>query len=363
MEDLHRGELALTDARDRKQGEAVNLYWIDDEKKVSIAEAKNLEDKNPLLRTQVFDPEEFERKLLNESPSPADVDLFVVDFRLNRTPINSKRYAWLGISMASFIREKYPEHPIYGMSRAIEDDEMTTTLAFAIENIFERVIDFESIRTEGHETLYQDALDFRRARKNKKVKLDSLFDLLEAPPSSRKRLHNAVPTRIKEGLSRRVDKKSLNSLYFCRWVYRTLLSNPGFLYDSLHTATYLGIKPKALTQSRIAQGLANAKYKGVFCRKNHPLWWVSEIDTFLSKKMKSVDSSGMAAPWRTAPAVLGIPKNLLSICAVCGEPSPETVGLDTKPPHEQKPVHYHCSESDPNIKGEPFFDEHRILKR
>jgi len=337
----------------------VTVLWIDDNperEEDAINTASAIEDLNvEFIRADQFVAEgsDLQNNFYNIIESSNVPDLFIIDFRLDRKA--EGKIGRGGLSVASQIREKQPDVPIYGFSEDYEKPDQSVLRAHEHE-YFDRVLTMPIIEGFGSEILYYDALDFYMIRKAKSG-FEGIIKLLKAPKSSHDFLLKVMPEIFCEGVENveSGENPKSNPISFARWVQRELLAFPGPLYDELYTATHLGMTLKRF--NKIAKEFGAAEYSGVFSRGlNEHRWWVLEINKvlFSNKKAKKFDDT---APWALAPKVYKIKER--TKCEVCKRENPETVGININNKEIRKPVHYSCSVPHPKMKRKMFYDEIR----
>ncbi len=330
----------------------VLIWWIDDKDEHRKA-AKEMEKKTKNSKVIFFKPEDVS-KMLGSSSLRKIPNLFLVDYRLDS---QRDKFRDLGLTMEGKIRENYPDIPVYGFTLYPKRKNFYEKV---VKKRFDKILDFKDIQRCGHIILHKDALTYRKIKSSRTNDPEELFRLIKAPNDIKQRLRTMLPDELHGGLTRSgaATKYPGDTIIFARWVRQSLMARPGFLYNSLHTATHLGMIESAF--KKISKNFESARYKGVFYETEQPLWWVCVVDEILlsQKKTKSIKETN---PWEIAPLVFKIPTKNQTKCAVCGEKYPETVGFNLTDEEEQ-PVHYKCSNVDRNKKTELYFDEPRSFK-
>ncbi|HUV03262.1 MAG TPA: hypothetical protein VMW67_07495 [Desulfobacteria bacterium] len=343
-----------------KLDQKVEIIWIDDEMEDHSEDAKYLEYARKGLSVKIVHPSDLPEYLSEMKGGRGIPDLFLVDYFLDQVESKEKRkFERRGLTVAGMLREIDPERPIYVVSQKGEvKNGIFISEAHAAKESFDRVLAFKEIQREGHDILYYDAIDYRALREASRLDLTALFNLLKAPEDVRERLRLIVPTELRKGLSdsKATEHPEGNTMAFTRWTREILLSVPGFLYDELHAATYLGLSVESF--EKISSEFDDAKYSGIFAKTAPQLWWVSELNSILFSHPKAQESK-KTNPWELAPEVYEIPEEEQTKCVVCGGSHPETVGVNSKDSGDLKPVHYRCSELHPDMRRELFFDEPR----
>ena len=289
-------------------------------------------------------------------------DLFLVDYFLDEIKFEGEgngKYQHRGLAVAGRLRELAPECPIYVVSQKDTKKEgIFLTEAQAARAVFDKILTFKEIQREGPNILYYDAIDYRYIRKSTRRDLKALFKLLQAPDDLVERLKLILPDELREGLASlgSLSYPEGNAIAFAKWAREVLLTTPGFLYDELHAATYLGLTIRAFRT--ISKELKKANYNGVFSRTTPHLWWVTKINQMIFSFPKAKETN-KTNPWELSPIVFNFHKKAQARCIICGEFFPETVGINLRDDSDLKPIHYRCSIPHPNKRRELYFDEPR----
>lgn len=352
---MYRGVVRL------KAGEKVKVLWIDDEVTDHTDDAKNLEYLKKSLKVTIVHPSNLSSELKpNKLP-----DIFLVDYFLDEVSLTGamgKKYDQRGLAVAGKIREVNPERPIYVVTQQRAKKEgIFVSEAQAAKAAFDRRLTFKEVQRDGHNILYYDALDYRLIRESSGGGLKVIYDLLHAPDGISEKIGLVLPDELKKGVSSSGSNENPegNPIAFAKWIRQILLEIPGFLYDELHAATYMGIRVEAFKE--VSSKFKKAKYSGVFARTNRPLWWASELTDIIFSKPKS-QKIAKVNPWEVAPIVFKIPETKRVKCAVCNDLFPETVGINLNDDADLRPIHYRCSKPHPVRKRELYFDELRVFE-
>lgn len=361
MENLYKDGASLTN-------KIVKVLWIDDEHKDHTEDAKNIEHKNKALRIEVLHPKEerMKERLLEIKNKTNLPDISLIDYFLDLVAINGEKYDARALTLAGKIRELIPKYPIYvitekvGMKEGIEG--VYFSEAQAAKATFDKILTFKDVQRHGHDILYYDALDFKRIRESPKEDVNFLFELLGAPDDIKERIELVLPDELKKGLSSPESSEHPvgNAISFARWTQDPFLSMPGFVYNKLYTATYLGMSIKYF--EKISLKLKKAKYSGIFSRTSVDVWWASKLSNLIFS-YKKAQKSKKTNPWEIAPVIFNTPKNGLSRCIVCNGFLPETVGRNVDDYKDLKPVHYRCSKPDYKKERRPYFEESRVFEK
>lgn len=336
----------------------VKILWVDDDKSHED-DVKNLLHKNKNLKIDFIHPQNLTEHLKDIGRSHVP-DLFLVDFFLNLKKEQDQKYPHKGLVAATEIREKFPEHPIYGISQVGKDKKFSfAESTLGRKQVFDDFLEYKIIQREGHNILYFDAKDYNLIKNITRKKIGELLGLLKAPEETYDTLKKILPEELKEGLMppKGLTNPEGNAIAFARWVKRFFLPTSGILYDELHTAIYLGIDQEYFARE-VSSKFDRARYKGIFHQTTKPLWWVNKINDrlFSTATAREMDTTN---PWEIAPAIFKVPKDKMTKCAVCEGNYPETIGVNLENEEELEPVHYRCSVSHPTKRREIYFDEPR----
>lgn len=355
-------------------GRKVRVWWIDDDhsnKESDQARLAKLLNRDPRLRVDAIPPTRLLEDLIDsQKPKP---DLFLVDYKLNSRPDQQgKRFQFTGTAVAGPLRDRFPEHPIYLVSRLITKEQ-----AGDGTELFDRVLVHRQLtEAEGKNILIDDAQDFREIRKLKNRRsIAGINRLFKTPPSSKDRIEKALPDDLRNGIGQATMRglRALELTYrpsgavrFARWVRRVLLLVPGILYDDLYAATFLGMSEKYFKDNFIKkiQGrnlMESPLYRGIFYRTSVRVWWKSSL-SIVTYSLPEAKGYTVSKLWEDAPKIFKVPRDKAPLCGVCRKPYPETVGYDRHDPNRRAPVHWRCSEADPNRQPLPQFEQIRLLK-
>jgi hypothetical protein len=328
-----------------------SVFWIDDDpsrRKDAEHMEKLLEEETAkehvALNVKFLTGEDWAKFTAKPGFRKSHVDLFLLDYVFFIKGLPTRR----GLSIAGEIRENFPNVPIYMFSAK-------GVVPQVAESFADSVMDLKDIQRRPA-IVYYDVMDYQKISKLPRRLPSGVFDLFKAPDRDRERMVLAFPEDIKKLLSH--PDESFNPLNFAKWMKHTFLRLPGFVYNSLYSATMLGMTEKTFIQ--LSSEFDDAKYRGVFSRTSPNLWWVSRLKDIVfqiaTEKMPEKDTTDIS---ELTPLVFGIGQSKTSKCAVCGKRYPETVGIDDD--GRMYPVHYKCSVPHPEKTRVLFFDEERKL--
>lgn len=237
-------------------------------------------------------------------------DLIMLDHNFATVP--KRLFDLHGSALAHLLRIRLPGIPIVCVSgQTIESGD------FNIEDLSEYTYLFEVNqinREENLERLFAIALDFRQlCFPERKPVRQSLIQILRSPEADKAALLSVLPEEF-EGTY--VHGTSPHRL--ARWVLNVLMKRPGFLYDSLETATFLGLKQEAF-ENKVKSQFDGARYKGPFATDREPLWWSTALTDALYVALPDQISLPPQEAGRRFPE---IEENDFSRCAVTNEHSP-----------------------------------------
>jgi len=272
--------------------------------------------------------------------------MVILDHILDKTPTTNPFFK-RGSTIAEAIKEQWPACPVIGVTNIdkIEDIDRRTKLTydalFRYYNFGDYLERIESI-AEGFALI---------AKKSPSTAVQ-LVDLLKGSREESERLVSALPDNLKEPF---IDASVASSLY--RWVDH-LMSRPGFLYDTLWAATFLGINESGLT--KIQKHFEKGKYTGVFSVDGDPRWW-SGLLTVLLFKLAPPESGEFS--WNVGRRLDGITPRYYSECYVCDEKDPpEIVAYLDSQTDERQPMHLKHTVLHPGHKRELFFEDIRMME-
>ncbi len=283
-------------------------------------------------------------RILHDNEEP---DLVVMDHVLNLAADSDTIRR--GSTAATRIKEKWSECPVVSVTAAINNqaEEIDTRQEDAYENMFpwDHISDY-------YETIKSIAEGFKHLKDNRPQVPEDLPDKLNCPEIERERLMKILPNKIKVKKNFN-DRSLLIEVY--KWLNTVLFRRPGFLYDELWAATYLGLTLEGF--KTVMKEFEGAKYTGAFQDTSQPKWWKSSLKEILVEKF---EETGM--PWVMGRKLVKNEKYYSKDYAK-GEDYPETVAAedDTIPPIWQ-PMKLKHTEPHPSFENLLFFEELRIMK-
>ncbi len=192
-----------------------------------------------------------------------------MDYELSKVGEHS-RMAY-GNTWAAEIRAFNPSIPVIGISHEREDAipklRIESFLAFyprdRLMGINPPLEELSSLLTGYHRVCQL------QENSTNKSGVDKISDLISPPVSTAELLKAAIPPTL------RGDWDIETPHVVSRWLWHEFQGLPGFLFDELSMATYLGLNHKGF--QKIQSKFESARYKGAFSTNARPRWWVSMI--------------------------------------------------------------------------------------
>ena len=265
-----------------------------------------------------------------EEWTAAPPDLIMLDHNFATVP--KRPFDLHGSALAHLLRIRLPHIPIVCLSgQKIESSD------FNIEDLSEYTYLFEVVqidKEENLERLFAIAKDFKQlCFPGQKPIRQSLVEALLAPEADKSALLSVLPEEF-EGTY--VHATSPHRL--ARWVLNVLMRRPGFLYDSLETATFLGLEQSAF-EKKVKPQFEAARYKGPFATEREPLWWSSALTDALYVALPVHIS---LPPQEAGRRFSGIEEGDFSRCGVTNEhtPPPDVVAYADAMATERRAVRH-----------------------
>jgi hypothetical protein len=271
--------------------------------------------------------------------------LVIIDHILDKTTSDDPLLQ-RGSTIAGGIKEKWPLCPVIGVTNAnqVDDIDIRTKLAY------DDLLPYANF-SKYFDRISRIAQSFARIAKSEFSKPAEVLVLLKPPKDQEIRLEAALPDDIK---SSPTDPSTGSRLY--RWV-NYLLDRPGFLYDAIWSATFLGLNQEGF--KKVLGAFRSAEYSGVFNRSTDRRWWVSSLSHILYTKVPPQPGE---LSWHVGRRLPKINKSHYSKCYACGDEYPETVAFLDASTDEQSPMHLKCTALHPRYKRELYFEDVRIMR-
>lgn len=315
------------------------IAWLDDNpdraRTAEELKAEFINVRNADLATKV-------EELLNGPQRPLVVLDHILDKTSSKNPVFQR-----GSTIAEAIKEKWPACPVVGVTNADRVDSIDLRTKQAYDDLFS----FTDFR-KYFDRIKPIATDFARIVSSAPRRPADLIELLKAPPDDEDRLEAALPDNLKRSPR---DASVGSGMY--RWVNQ-LMGRPGFLYDKLCAATFLGLNERGLEKSTVI--FDKAEYSGVFAREDDPRWWVSRLSELLYRK---VDAKPGELSWHVGRRLPGVRHEHYSECYACEDGAPpEVVAYLDASTDERHPMHIQCTVLHPRYKRELYFEDIRMMR-
>jgi CheY-like chemotaxis protein len=320
------------------------IIWIDDEpNRRRTADLLNESSTIPVdFRSMKNKDLAREVEKILKGPRPS---LVVVDHILDQTATSSALLR-RGSTIAEAIKERWPTCPVIGVTGVDRLDRIDVRTQQTYDDLFESV-NFG----QYYERIDSIARDFAKIARRKPKALSDVVDLLQPPGEEVPRLEAALP----QDLNKRRDGSVGSRLY--RWVSRVLRGRPGFLYDELWSATFLGLNETGL--EKVERLFKAALYRGVFAATQEPRWWKLKLSDILYARCPP-DSGELS--WHVGRRLSGIRSEHFSKCYVCKQDYPDTVAFLDTASDERRAMHASCTILDSRFKRELYFEDLRVMQ-
>jgi hypothetical protein len=280
-------------------------------------------------------------KILLEGPQPR---LVIIDHVLDKTKDNHPVFV-KGSTIAEAIKEKWPSCPVLGVTNA----DNLKGIDLRTQGAYDALFPFQNFG-KYFDRIRGIARGFALLEKTDSD-IQTLIKLLKPPDDQMRRLLEALTDDLKGSA---LDPSVPSRIY--RWVGH-LMERPGFLFDALWSATFLGLNETGF--ERVAPSFEKAKYNGVFARPDEPRWWSSGLSDRLFKRCPP-EPGGLS--WHVGRRLPGIKKEHFSSCYSCKEDFPETVAFLDEASKEQRAMHLKCTVLHPLHKREIYFEDIRMMR-
>jgi len=224
----------------------------------------------------------------NSPKSPAEYtrigksnpELLLVDYDLSIPDRNGEVIGISGVTLATELRQKFPEIPIVLFTRKsvfkIQDYANIRGTLSSIDEIVYKQDVFKRDSTML-EDLFQLAVGFKLLRSSKTKGWNGLIKLIGAAKTDSDVLALCDPPIV--------PRKSLAVAAVAEWVRDVVLRYPGPLYDAVHSATFLGISEKSFLSEPLRNMFKSAEYSGFFLPHDER-WWKSKLQSSAISIMK-----------------------------------------------------------------------------
>lgn len=316
------------------------IVWIDDNPRRQRT-ADDIAAK--FINVQNMDLAQNVEELLSGSPPPLVILDHVLDKTTTKNPLFRK-----GSTIAEAIKEKWPFCPVVGITNVdnLQDIDLRT------KGTYDALFPFQDFG-KCIDRIVAIRKSFALVTRTKAKTARKLVQLLKPPEDDIERLVAALPDDLKE---KEYYKDASVASRLHRWVNH-LVERPGFLFDHLWAATFLGLNEIGF--EKVASHFERARYQGVFVNDQERRWWSSRLTERLYRVCKPVVGE---MSWQTGRRLSAVHEEHFSRCYICRKEYPETVGyLDTKS-DERRAMHLKCTVLHPHHRRELYFEDIRMMQ-
>lgn len=259
------------------------LYWIDDDHDQNSRRtphgpsARAIKDGLGVdFEVKLFSAHEDYAEFIAKLPESKTYGV-LMDYKL--TNVGARAGSEYGTTWAAQLRALKPSIPIVGVSLENEKEvpkfRMENFLAFFSRKVFldgkPPLLELKAL-LEGYTAIWR-----ARTRVSSTSGLDLMMKMVKAPEGAVELLRVSIPPALR-GIW---DDETSHAA--ARWIWHQFQGEPGFLFDELEAATFLGIKKEAF--SEFAAAFANARYTGVLACEDRPRWWVCQMRAAAEKQI------------------------------------------------------------------------------
>lgn len=324
----------------------IKIIWLDDNpirvrSKKNMEEAMGVEVKFVNIKGANL-KDELTKLLKSRKP-----DLIIIDHVLDKIGSSDDSLIKSGSTVAEILREKWLNCPIIGVTAATPVDDVDLQK----KSLYEALYSFEEL-SKYYASILSIAKSFQLLIRRKPQNSSDLLKLLQPPKDDKVRLETVIPSDLRSDYGNQSLPISIS-----RWVRYTLMGRPGFLYNSLWSATLLGIKERSF--EKVQRLFKEAKYNGIFADESNVRWWQTGIRQILHKEIPTEEFKNTRVLGRK---LLKITRKDHSVCHACKEEDPEIVGYTDERAETPVQLHLRCSVPHPNFEKSLYFEEIRMMK-
>jgi hypothetical protein len=252
-------------------------------------------------------------------------DIILVDYELTQRQPGGLMASYKGGTLATSIREVYPNCPIVLVTRMV----LLKKYSGAPRQLGPFDLRFFKDEIRENPKLCVDKLvaiasGYRKLRESKPLTWSRILNLLDANSLESEALKQFKPSgQVLVGKKGQRVNWSIPDV--ATWILDTLFEYPGILYDDLHAATALGMSLDSLARKEVLSTLSPALYNGIFSSSVRK-WW---RDRILSEGFRTIKGAHLDPPLASAfvPAMKLIKDVQLqsSTCVYSGKPFADTV--------------------------------------
>lgn len=313
------------------------IIWIDDDpKRKRFADEMGAEFINARL---LHLPENIESIFEGKQPYLIILDHFLINTR------DENRLLQRGSTIAEAFKEKWPTCPVICITATDNFQNIDLRTRSTYDKLF-RSYNFSQYRDEIDSIARGYALIAKKT-----LSETSLITLLKPPKDEVDRLSETLPSELR--------KNSLDPSFpsaFYNWVEH-IFDRPGFLYDDLWAATFLGLTEEGF--QKISDKFEKAKFTGIFSRDSESRWWLVSLTEIL---FNLVEPEPGERSWHVGRQLSRkLKKADYSKCYKCKKPFPETVAYLDSESTERRAMHLECTELHPGYKRQLYFEDIRMM--
>jgi len=195
-------------------------------------------------------------------------ELILVDFDLSK-PQNGILLGISGTTLSTALKEKFPDIPavLFTKKSVFKIEKYSRQALSGLDDVVYKSEVFQSKRSDLDQ-LYELAVGFKALRKNQSSKWDDILKVIKVPQIDFDILKLSNPP-LSLG-------RNWSVFEVAKWIRDVLIKYPGILYDSIHSATFLGLSEGEFLSGKTKEIFAKAKYSGVFVPVEGR-WWKSEL--------------------------------------------------------------------------------------
>lgn len=249
---------------------------------------------------------------LEEISNASKPNLIIIDhvFSRVRLPFGIK-----GSSVAHLLRTKWNDVPMICVTGAAN---IGSSKKIDQEDYSEYTQLFDYLHLENYiDQIYAIAQDFPKIKIKRNFR-DSLISLLGVPVSEKSLFLKVLPAEFGD------SKFPTTQHRVAYWILNTFIKKPGFLWNRLRVATYLGLNEQGF--SKVSNLFEGARYRGLFSVDSNPLWWVSDLQAIV---VAMANSEGRSSSYSVGRSLDGINQTDYSSCyvSVNSEDIPDVVAI------------------------------------
>ena len=208
-------------------------------------------------------------------PPPSDLDpsnipgrgadLYLIDYELDTAQDGGAIANYRGTTLAAYLRELRPEHPIVLLTRSDlpvwASNQRTVQVSSAFDSVLFKDKHLRTSREIAYGRLISLASGYRQLRESPSRSVSALLDLLNTDDKGKEQARESIP-----------PDNDWQAVEAAKWIRTILIRFPGVLYSPVHAATALGISLDSFNQPQIQELFEPAKYRGLF-HLEEQRWW------------------------------------------------------------------------------------------